>query len=375
VLERETGRVESRRVAERSYPTMGYYARVTLTIVGVLVLLAAAWAVRNILVLLLIAAILAVGLDPAVRRLERWKVRRGWAVALIFLAAIGFMVLFALLVIPPLVSEVQQLAADIPRYLQRLRTQGGFLGDLERDYQLSRRLQDLTQRLPSIASSSIGTILGITRSVASAIFNMLTIAILTIYFLVALPRGERTLVAVFTRKEQREADARTLDEALERIGGYVSGNLIVSLIAGITSFIFLQIVGVPFAAALAMWVAIADLIPTVGATLGAVVAVAVAFFSSVADGIATTIYFAAYQQVENYVIVPRVMKKAVDLSPAAVIVSVLIGGSLAGFAGALMALPLAAAAKVVIRDVWLKERLLDVPTDSPSKSKAKSQTT
>lgn len=360
-------------MAERSYPSMGYYARVTLTIVGVLVLIAAAWAVRNILILLLIAAILAVGLDPAVRRLERLKVRRGWAVALIFLAAIGFIVLFALLVVPPLVSEVQQLAADIPRYLQRLRTQGGFLGDLERDYQLSRRLQDLTQRLPSIASSSIGTILGITRSVASAIFNMLTIAILTIYFLVALPRGERTLVAVFTRKEQREADARTLDEALERIGGYVSGNLIVSLIAGITSFIFLQIVGVPFAAALAMWVAIADLIPTVGATLGAIVAVAVAFFSSVADGIATTIYFAAYQQVENYVIVPRVMKKAVDLSPAAVIVSVLIGGSLAGFAGALIALPLAAAAKVVIRDVWLKEPLQTVPTASPSKSEAASQ--
>ncbi len=339
---------------------MGYYARVTLTIVGVLVLIAAAWAVRNILILLVVAAVLAVGLDPAVRRLERLKLPRGWAVAVIFLAAVGFIVLFALLVFPPLVSEVQQLAADIPRYLQRLRTQGGFLGDLERDYQLSRRLQDLTQRLPSIASSSIGTILGITRSVASAIFNTLTIAILTIYFLVALPRGERMLIAVFTRKERRKADARTLDEALQRVGGYVSGNLIVSIIAGITSFIFLQIAGVPFAAALAMWVAIADLIPTVGATLGAIVAVAVAFFSSVADGIATTIYFVAYQQVENYVIVPRVMKKTVDLSPAAVIVSVLIGGSLAGFAGALLALPLAAAAKVVVRDVWLKDRLLTV---------------
>jgi predicted PurR-regulated permease PerM len=370
MLETKGRRPESKRVAERSYPSMGYYARVTLTIVGVLVLIAAAWAVRNILILLVVAAVLAVGLDPAVRRLERLKVRRGWAVGLIFLAAIAFVVLFAMLVIPPLVSEVQQLAADIPRYLQRLRTQGGFLGDLERDYQLSRRLQDLTQRLPSIASSSIGTILGVTKSVASAIFNMLTIAILTTYFLVALPHGERTLVAVFTRKEKREADARTLDEALERVGGYVSGNLIVSLIAGVTSFIFLQIFGIPFAAALAMWVAIADLIPTVGATLGAIVAVAVAFFSSVADGIATTIYFAAYQQVENYIIVPRVMKKAVDLSPAAVIVSVLIGGSLAGFAGALLALPLAAAAKVVVRDVWLKDRLSTVSPAKPAKVEA-----
>lgn len=360
MLETTVRRAESKRVAERAFPSMGYYARVTLTVVGVLALLAAAWAVRNIVILLVVAAVLAVGLDPAVRRLERLKVPRGWAVALIFLAAIAFVALFASLVVPPLAREVRELADDIPGYLNRLRTQRGFFGDLERKYELSTRLQDLTERLPSVASASIGTILGITRSVASAIFNSLTIAILTIYFLVALPRGERLLVAIATRKEQRQADARTLDEALQRIGGYVSGNLIVSIIAGIAAFIFLQIFGIPFAAALAMWVAIADLIPTVGATLGAIVAVAVAFFSSVADGIATVIYFAAYQQVENYVIVPRVMKKAVDLSPAAVIVSVLIGGSLAGFAGALMALPLAAAAKVVVRDVWLKDRLLTV---------------
>jgi predicted PurR-regulated permease PerM len=347
-------------VAERSFPSMGHYARVTLTVVAVLGVIAAAWAVRNILLLIVVAAVLAVGLDPAVRRLQRLKVSRGWAVALIFLATLGFLALFGFLVIPPLVREVRELASNIPGYLQRLRTSGGFFGDLERKYHLSTRLQDLTQKLPAVASSSLGTILGITKSVASAIFNSLTIGILTIYFLLALPRSQGLLTAIVTRREQRDADARTLSEALERIGGYVSGNIIVSVIAGFTSFAFLQIAGVPFAAALAMWVAIADLIPTVGATLGAVVAVIVAFFSSVADGIATIVYFAAYQQVENYLIVPRVMKKSVDLSPAAVIVSVLIGGSLAGFAGALLALPIAAAAKVVIRDVWLKERMSGV---------------
>jgi predicted PurR-regulated permease PerM len=115
---------------------------------------------------------------------------------------------------------------------------------------------------------------------------------------------------------------------------------------------------VPFAAALGMWVGLADLIPTVGATLGAIPAVAVAFLGgTVSDGIATVIFFVVYQQFENYFIVPRVMKKAVDLSPALVIVSVLIGGGLAGFAGALIALPVAAAAKVVIRDVWLRGRI------------------
>jgi predicted PurR-regulated permease PerM len=130
----------------------------------------------------------------------------------------------------------------------------------------------------------------------------------------------------------------------------------VSVLAGVASYIVLRLLGVPFAAALAMWVAIADLIPTVGATLGALVAVIVAAFAGWGTVIGTVVYFIVYQQVENYVIVPRVMKKAVDLSPALVIVSVLIGGSLAGFAGALLALPLAAAAKVLIREVWSSDR-------------------
>ncbi|MGH2554731.1 MAG: AI-2E family transporter, partial [Actinomycetota bacterium] len=203
-----------------------------------------------------------------------------------------------------------------------------------------------------------------TRSVASVIFNMLTIGILTIYFLMALPRGERTAERRLgeTRGHQ---DLMIFREALDRVGGYVSGNLATSVIAGIVSYVFLRIAGVPFAAALAMWVAIADLIPTVGATLGAVVAVMVALFDSLWLGIATAIFFVVYQQVENYVIVPRVMKRAVDLSPAAVIVSVLIGGSLAGFAGALLALPLAAAAKVVIREYLLEPQTGTATTAPP----------
>jgi predicted PurR-regulated permease PerM len=356
VLERGSRKPESTTVAERAGPPLSYYAKITLVVVAVLALLRAAWAVRNILLLVLVAAVLAVGLDPAVRRLERLNFPRGWAVLLIMVATIGFIVLFAALVIPPVVRGIRQLASDIPGYIDRLQNQSGWFRDLSRKYDLSTKLKSLTDRLPSLASASLGKILGITRSVASVIFNMLTILILTIYFLMALPRGERTAEGLMGGEHQQR-NVRLFREALDRIGGYVSGNIGVSIIAGVASFIFLRIAGVPFAAALALWVAIADLIPTVGATLGALAAVIVAFFSSVADGIATIIFFIVYQQVENYVIVPRVMRRAVDLPPAAVIVSVLIGGSLAGFAGALLALPLAAAAKVVINDVWLKPRL------------------
>jgi predicted PurR-regulated permease PerM len=358
MLETHRPRAESYPVADQQLPRMSYYVRITVTVVVVLGLLSAAWAVRNILLLVLIAAVLAVGLDPPVRRLERVGLPRGTAVLLIFLAAIGFLIAFGFLVIPPLVREVKQLATDIPDYVARLRTNSGWVGDLERKYHISARLKEATSKLPSLASSSITKVLGITKSIASVIFNMLTIGILTIYFLMALPRTEGMVGALVSRKEHQAEDTKTFQEALERVGGYVSGNIAVSIIAGVASFIALRIFGVSFAAALAMWVGIADLIPTVGATLGALAAVVVAFFSSIVDGIAITIFFVVYQQMENYVIVPRVMKKAVDLSPAMVIISVLIGGSLAGFAGALLALPIAAAAKVVLRDVWLRDRLV-----------------
>jgi predicted PurR-regulated permease PerM len=335
---------------------MGYFARVTLTVVAVLLVLGAAWSVRNILVLVLIAAVLAVGLDPAVRRLQRWGVSRGWGVTIILLASVGFLVLFAMLVVPPLVREVRELAADIPDYVRRLQNKSGWFADLQRKYHLSTKLQDLTAKLPTLASASLGTILGITKSVGALVFNSLTIAILTIYFLLSLPKTERMAEAMFSG-EHRERNIGILEESLQRIGGYVSGNILISIIAGVAAFIALALIGVPFAAALALWVAIADLIPSVGATLGALAAVIVAAFSGWGPVIATTIYFIVYQQVENYVIAPRVMTKAIDLSPAVVIVSVLIGGSLVGFAGALLALPIAAAIKVVIRDVWLVDRL------------------
>jgi predicted PurR-regulated permease PerM len=335
---------------------MNHYARATLTVVVVLLLIGAMWSVRNIVLLVVVAAVLAVGLDPAVRRLERLKLSRGWAVTVIFLATIAFIALFAWLVVPPLVREVRQLASSIPGYINRLNRSNGAIGKFAREHDLSAKLKDLTAKLPSVASASLGKILGITKTVASLIFNLLTVGILTIYFLMALPRGEQLAEAMFSGPNRRR-NIGIFEESLQRIGGYVSGNLITSVIAGLAAYPALKIIGVPFAEALALWVAIADLIPSVGATLGALAAVLVAAFSSWGAAIATLVYFIVYQQVENYVIVPRVMKRAVDLSPAAVIVSVLIGGSLAGFAGALLALPLAAAAKVAVTEVWLRNRL------------------
>ena len=141
------------------------------------------------------------------------------------------------------------------------------------------------------------------------------------------------------------------DEILSRIGGYVAGNVLISIIAGVTSYIFLLIVNVPYAIALALLVAITDLIPLIGATIGAVLVTAIAFFSGFWIGIASAIFFLIYQQVENYVIQPRVMKKSVDVQPAVTVIAALLGGALLGVIGALLAIPTAAALALILREV------------------------
>src|SRR5207237_363242 len=150
---------------------------------------------------------------------------------------------FAVLVVPPMVREIQQLARDIPGYIDRLQRghARGFVADLERKYHLAERLKEATSRIPSLASSSFGTILGITKSIASVIFKALTIGILTIYFLMALPRGEET-AKTLVAGEHTIRNIRILNEALERIGGYVSGNLFISVIAGILPFGAMRII-------------------------------------------------------------------------------------------------------------------------------------
>jgi len=330
------------------YPSMSYWARVTLTIAAVVLLLVAAWKVRNILLLVLVATVLAAGLDPQVRWLQGHRVSRPWAVAIITVLAVAFLALFAWLVIPQAVRQAHQLASDFPGYLDRLRTSTGTLGSLEARYHLSERLQQASQQLPQLA---IGKIPSITEGAGSVIANTLTVAVLTIYFLLSLERGHAAASAIVAG-QHAERNRRILDESLERVGGYVSGNILISIIAGTLAYIVLRLLGVPFAAALGVWVAIADLIPGVGAMIGAVVCVVVALFSSIADGIAVAVYFIVYQRFENYVILPRVMTKAIDLSAPTVIVTLLIGASLAGLAGGLIALPIVAALKVVIREVW-----------------------
>ena len=321
-----------------------------LTVVAVLALIYAAYLVRSIIVLVLIAAFLAVGLDPAVRRLENLGMRRGFSVATIFLAAVLFIFAFAFAVVPPLIKQVTSFATDLPGYVQDLAENNPRIKTFVEDNDIPAKLQDAVGNIPTVIGSSFGSVLGIAGSVLSALFNGLTVLVLTIYFLLSLSRirhGSLKLVPKSKRKRVNEL----LDPILEKIGGYIAGQIAVALIGGALAFVYLALTGVPFPVALALWVAIAALIPLVGATIGAIPSMIVAFFTSTTLGIATLAYFLIYQQIENYVIAPRIMTKAVDVSPAAVLLAALIGGSLLGFVGALMAIPAAASLKLIANEV------------------------
>lgn len=323
-----------------------------MTVLGVLLLAWAAYRVRSILILVFVAAFLAVGLDPAVRKLESWRFSRGQAVAAIFAATVLFITAFIAAVVPPLVNQVTTFAGDLPEYVQDLADRYPAVDQWVEENDIATKLRDATQNAPSLIGGSLGRVLGVAGSVLSTFFNFLTVVVLTIYFLLSLSRirsGTLRLVPKSKRKRVQEL----VDPILEKIGAYIAGNITISIIAGVVSFVFLSVVQVPYPVALALWVAIADLMPLVGATLGAIPAVIVAFFDSPAQGITTLAFFAAYQQLENYVIAPRVMNKAVDVSAAAVLLAALIGASLLGFVGALMAIPAAAAIKIVANEIML----------------------
>lgn len=340
----------------RRWPSPRYWITVTVVVVGTLAVLAAARSVASILILVVIAGVLAVGLDPAIRRIESAGLGRGPAVGLLVLGLVAIAAIFGWLVVPPLLEQATGLADDIPRYVARLETRDDPIGDFVRRNDVATRIQGFIQDLPQKIGESFGTVLGIAGKVGSVVFRVITVMILMIYFMLALPSMRRTATILFPLDQRRQGE-RVMDRSVDRIGGYVSGNLITSGVCGVVTLAALMIIGVPFAVPLGLWAGFADLIPLVGAYLGAAPAIIVAMFVSPAAAIVTLGYFLLYQQFENYVLVPRVMKNAVNLSPAAVIVSTLVGGSLAGFAGALLALPVAATVKVLVIDVWLRDRV------------------
>jgi predicted PurR-regulated permease PerM len=303
----------------------------------------------SILVLVFIALFLAVGLNPALVRLQRWGLPRGLAVTAVGLGIVVLLCGVLLALVPPLVTQTSALVANLPGYLDDLRG-SQLVRDLDAQYDIVRRLQSAAtaDNLGRLA----GGVLGGAQAVFGAMFNLLTVVVLTVYFMAGferLRRGAYRLVPA-SRRPRMQAIG---DEILAKVGAYMAGALAIAIIAGGSTLVFLLIAGVAYPFALAVVVAVCDLIPQVGATIGAVAVSLVGFVTSLPVGIACVTFFIAYQQLENFVIYPRVMRRAVKVTDLAAIIAALLGIALLGVVGALIAIPAVAAIQLIFREVVL----------------------
>jgi predicted PurR-regulated permease PerM len=319
----------------------------TLGVAVAALLVEAVLVARQVLVLFLVAAFLAVGLDPAVRWLVGRGLRRPVAVLVIVLAALGFFGGFVAAVVPPIAHQTTQLVKHAPDYVHRLDNNATFR-DLDKRYHITAKVEQRAKEGFSV--NSVGGVVGLGKAILGIFAATLTVIILTIYFLANMPAIKSVLYRSIPRTRRARVGLLT-DEILNRVGGYVLGNLATSVVAGVTTFVWLVAFGIPYPVALAMFVAITDLIPLVGATIGAIGVAVVALFHGVVPGIATGAYYVAYQQFENYVLQPRVMKRTVDVAPVVTIVAALLGAALMGIIGALIAVPLAAAIQLLLTEV------------------------
>jgi predicted PurR-regulated permease PerM len=338
-----------------------FRARTILSILGIViataVVLEVVWIARGVILWVLIAVFLALALNPAVEWLNEHAVkRRGAAVAIAFVGTILAIVAIGALFVPTLVSEVNDFANAVPGYVEDLTKGRGRLGFLERDYHIVEKIRDAIEKQGAAGVLGLsGTALSLTKSIVTAVVATLTITFLTLFMLLEGPQWLERFYGLLPEHSQPRWRA-VGREVYRVVGGYVAGNLVISLVAGVASAAVLLTLGIPYAVALGLLVALLDLVPLAGATIAAVIVSTVAFLSeSWVRGLIVVVFFLLYQQFENHVLQPMVYGRTVQLSPLAVLVAVLVGAELGGVIGALGAIPVAGTIQVVLRD-WLAHR-------------------
>lgn len=302
---------------------------------------------RSTLILIGLGLFIAAGLDPVVS----WLTRRGlprWAAVLIALAGVvGIIAIFVGIAIPPLASQTTALAHEIPNYLHQLQNHNSELGKLNDKYHIQQRLTSL---LSSKGTTLVGGVLGAGALVLSTASSILAVMVLSIYFLAGLPTIKLFAYRLVPHSRRPRAILIT-DEILVKVGGYVLGNVITSAIAGLGTFVWMLAWGIPYPLLLGLLVAILDLIPVIGSTVGGVIVTLVALTVSLPVAIATLAFYIAYRLAEDYLIVPRIMGRTVEVPAVVSLIAVLIGGVLLGIVGALIAIPVAAAIRVLLQEV------------------------
>ena len=336
---------------DRGHPFyFGFVA--TIGALSAFVLMRALASASQVFVLILVALFLATGLNPAVEAIRKRGLSRSGAVAVIFVAVILFVGLFAALVVPPLISQGTHLIQIAPTLLNDLKN-NATISNLNDHYGIIDTLQ---KRLSSVTSdgtllvSAFGGVIGVGKSVLSGTFTALTIIVLTLYFITSLPQATE-LGLKLVPASRRPRIAALTEAIIARVGAFVGSQILVSFSAAIFMTLLAFILGLPSPVAIGIIIFICGLVPLIGHFIGTAIYTIIALTQSVTIGIAAFIGYVVYVQVENYIITPKIMKRTLAVPGAVTIISALIGTSLLGLVGGLLAVPVAASVILILEEV------------------------
>jgi predicted PurR-regulated permease PerM len=325
--------------------------RVLLIVLCVAITLEVVWIARHVLAWVVIALFLALALNPLVSWIQRrTPLSRGLAITAAYLIVLIVIVGVGASFLPKLIDEVNGFVDALPNYVQDLTHGRGRLGFLETKYHVVEKVRAAVQNGGATKVLGLsGAALSVTKSIITLIAATVTIVFLTFFMLLEGHGWMERIYGLFS--DDSQARVRKIgNDIYKTVGGYVTGNILISLVAGATSTIVLLIMGVPYAVALGLLVAVLDLIPLAGATVAGIIISLVAFLHTIPAGVVVVIFVIVYQQIENHFLQPVIYGRTVQLSALAVLVSVLVGAELAGILGALAAIPVAGTLQVLIRD-------------------------
>ncbi len=310
--------------------------------------------IGGVLILIVVSLFLAAGLNPSVEWFQRRGMRRSFAVTMVTVLVLCGVAAFLWAIVPVNTEQVTKITDNAPGWIDQL--QGNKrVQELDDRYDVIDKVRDYVQD-GNFGSSLFGGVLGFGLRLLGALANAFVIIVLTLYFLSSLEATKNALYRL-APASRRERVSKLGDQVVASVGGYVAGAFLIAVTAGITSLVFLFIVGLgEYAVALAFVVTLLDVIPMIGATIGAVVVSAIGFATDVKIGIACVIFYVIYQQVENYIVYPRVMSRSVDIPAAATVIAALVGAALLGVVGALLAIPTAAAILLIVREVFIRRQ-------------------
>jgi predicted PurR-regulated permease PerM len=304
-------------------------------------------ATSSMLLLIFVAFFLALGLEPAVSWLAAHRLPRWAATTVVFVVVLALLAGFIAAAIPPLSQQASQLIAQAPHYLQQAQDHSSTIGRLNERFQLQQRLTDL---LNSSGGSAVNQVISAGSAVFEAVVDTVIVVVLTVYFLVDLPRI-RTFLYRLVPHSRRPRAILIGDEVFAKVGAYLLGNLVISFVAGAATLIWLSAFNVPYPLLLGILVALLDLVPVVGSTIAGIVVAAAAFTVSLPVGLATIVFFVVFRLAEDYLLIPRIIGRAVDVPALVTVVAVLIGGAVLGIVGALVAIPVAAAIQLIVQEM------------------------